>query len=53
MIEWWNSLSVVMKVMWAITLSASLIFVIQSILTFIGAGSDGDLDMEESPSSSW
>ena len=46
MIEWWNSLSVVMKVLWAITLSASLIFVIQSILTFIGAGSDGDFDMD-------
>ena len=46
MIEWWNSLSVVMKVLWAITLSASLIFIIQSILTFIGADSGGDLDMD-------
>ena len=44
MIEWWNSLSAVMKVLWAITLSASLIFVIQSVLTFIGVGSDTDLD---------
>ena len=46
MIEWWNSLSVVMKVLWTITLSASLIFIIQSILTFIGADSGGDLDMD-------
>lgn len=46
MIEWWNSLSVVMKVLWAVTLSASLIFVIQSILTFIGADSGGDFDLD-------
>lgn len=46
MIEWWNTLSVTMKILWAITLSASLIFIIQSILTFIGAGSDGDFDID-------
>ena len=46
MSEWWNSLSVVMKVLWAITLSASLVFIIQSVLTFIGADSGGDLDMD-------
>lgn len=50
MIEWWNSLSTLMKVLWAITLSASLIFIIQSILTFIGAdsGSDFDTDIDTS-----
>ncbi len=53
MIEWWNSLSVVMKVLWAITLSASLIFIIQSILTFIGADSGGDLDMDVDASGSF
>ena len=46
MIEWWNSLSVVMKVLWAITLSASLIFIIQSIMTFLGASSDTGLDAD-------
>ena len=46
MIEWWNSLSVIMKVLWAITLSASLIFIIQSILTFLGAGADSDFDVD-------
>lgn len=46
MIEWWNSLSVIMKVLWAITLSASLVFIIQSILTFIGADSGGDMDID-------
>ena len=45
MIDWWNSLDLFMKIMWAITLAASLIFVIQTILTFIGAGgSDFDTD---------
>lgn len=44
MIEWWNTLSTMMKVLWAITLTASLIFVIQSVLTFIGADSDSGLD---------
>ena len=46
MIEWWNSLSAVMKILWAITLSASLIFVIQSIMTFLGADVDGGLDVD-------
>ena len=36
-----------MKVLWAITLSVSLIFIIQSILTFIGADSGGgDFDLD-------
>jgi len=46
MIEWWNSLSVMMKVLWAVTLSASLIFIIQSVMTFLGAGSDTDFDVD-------
>lgn len=46
MIEWWNSLSVMMKVLWGITLSASLIFVIQSIMTFLGAGDSSDFDVD-------
>lgn len=44
MIEWWNTLSVMSKILWAITLSASLIFVIQSVMTFLGAGGDADFD---------
>jgi len=46
MIEWWNSLSVAMKFLWGITLSVSLIFVIQSILTFLGADADTDFDAD-------
>ena len=35
-----------MQVLWAITLSASLIFVIQTILTFMGMGGDGGVDTD-------
>ncbi len=42
---WWDSLDLLMKVLWGITLSASLIFVIQSIMTFVGVGGgDGGFD---------
>ena len=46
---WWASLSVLMKILWGVTLTASLIFIIQSILTFLGAdagegGIDTDID---------
>ncbi len=42
---WWDSLDLLMKVLWGITLSASLIFVIQSIMTFVGlGGGDGGFD---------
>ena len=46
MITWWNSLSTVMQVLWGITLSASLIFVIQTILTFLGLGGEGGVDTD-------
>lgn len=46
MITWWTSLSTTMQVLWAITLSASLIFVIQTILTFMGMGGDGGIDTD-------
>lgn len=46
MVEWWNSLSTMMKILWAITLSASLVFVIQSIMTFLGADSGSDFDTD-------
>ncbi|NLZ20194.1 MAG: hypothetical protein GXY24_08065 [Bacteroidales bacterium] len=45
MIEWWNSLEPAMKVLWAITLSASLVFVIQTVMTFLGAAGDSDFDI--------
>jgi len=42
--EWWAGLSLIMKVLWGVTLAASLIFIIQSVMTFIGAGGDTGLD---------
>ncbi len=45
MVEWWSTLGVAMKVLWAVTLSASLIFVIQTIMTFLGADA-GDMDFD-------
>lgn len=44
--EWWAALSPAMKILWGITLTASLIFIIQSILTFIGADADSNFDMD-------
>ncbi len=46
--SWWAELSPVMKILWSVTLTASLIFLIQSILTFIGADADSaaDFDMD-------
>lgn len=44
--EWWASLSVIMKVLWGITLAASLVFIIQTVMTFIGADAGGDFDVD-------
>ena len=44
--QWWTGLEPAMKILWAVTLSASLIFVIQSIMTFIGAAGDIDTDFD-------
>ncbi|MEE3375114.1 MAG: hypothetical protein VZR22_00230 [Candidatus Cryptobacteroides sp.] len=35
-----------MKILWTVTLVASVLFVIQSILTFIGADADADFDTD-------
>ena len=43
---WWAELSPFMKVMWSVTLTASLVFIIQSILTFIGADADSNFDVD-------
>lgn len=44
---WWASLDIYMQILWIITLTASLIFIIQTILTFIGMDSDGGLDVPD------
>ena len=43
---WWAELSLVMKILWGVTLAASFVFIIQSILTFVGADADSDFDMD-------
>ena len=44
MIEWFNSLEPMLKIYWVIALVASLIFVIQMIISFIGGDVFDDLD---------
>lgn len=46
--NWWNSLELFEKILWCITLPASIVFVIQMIMTFIGMDADGDLDGDSS-----
>jgi hypothetical protein len=44
---WWAELSPVMKLLWGVTLTASLIFIIQTVMTFLGADADStDFDMD-------
>ena len=43
---WWAELSPILKILWGVTLTASLIFIIQTILTFVGADADGGMDMD-------
>jgi membrane protein implicated in regulation of membrane protease activity len=35
-----------MKILWGVTLTATLVFIIQSILTFIGADADSNFDVD-------
>ena len=45
--EWWTSMDIYMQILWIITLTASLIFIIQTILTFIGMDTDSGLDVPD------
>lgn len=44
--EWWSSLDLMLKIMWCIAIATSLIFVVQSIMTFIGADTGADMDVD-------
>ncbi len=44
--SWWAGLSLAMKILWGVTLAASVLFIIQSILTFVGADADGSMDFD-------
>ena len=48
---WWADLSPVMKLLWGVTLTATLIFVIQTVMTFLGVDADStdfDVDVDTS-----
>ena len=48
---WWADLSPVMKLLWGVTLTATLVFVIQTVMTFLGAdaaSTDLDVDVDTS-----
>ncbi|MGN1210314.1 MAG: hypothetical protein ACI4TM_01400 [Candidatus Cryptobacteroides sp.] len=42
--EWWTSLDLFMKIMWGIATATSVIFIVETILTFIGL--DHDVEFE-------
>ena len=44
--EWWSSLGLFMQSVWCITLFASLVFIIQTIMTFVGMDADGGMDVD-------
>lgn len=46
--EWWSTLGLFMQSVWCITLFASLVFVVQTIMTFIGMDVDGGMDVDTS-----
>ena len=46
MTEWWTSLDLFMKILWCIAIASSLIFIIETILTFIGADVEMDADFD-------
>lgn len=46
MTEWWTSLDLFMKILWCIAIASSLIFIIETVLTFIGADVEMDTDFD-------
>ncbi len=44
--SWWAGLDTAMKILWGITFAASLIFIVQTIMTFIGADADADFSAD-------
>ena len=49
--EWWSALDLFMKILWGIAIATSLIFIIETILTFIGIDHDMDTDFDMSDGS--
>lgn len=53
MTEWWTSLDLFMKILWSIAIATSLIFILETVLTFIGIDHDGSFDMDTSADGSF
>lgn len=43
---WWASLSPIMKIVWVMALVSTIMFIIQSVMTFIGADVDSDFNTD-------
>jgi len=43
---WWDGLNSIQQIYWAISIPFSIIFLIQTVLTFVGGEIDGDTDMD-------
>lgn len=43
---WWAGLDTAMRILWGITLTTSLIFIVQTVMTFIGADTDADFNTD-------
>lgn len=44
MTEWWTSLELLDKILWSLAIFSSLVFIVQSALTFTGADTGHDFD---------
>lgn len=44
--EWWTTLDLFMKILWGTAIATSLIFIIETIMTFIGIDHDVDTDFD-------
>ena len=44
--EWWSALDLFMKILWGIAIATSLIFLVETILTFIGIDHEMDTDFD-------
>ena len=53
MTEWWTSLDLFMKILWSIAIATSRIFILGTVLTFIGIDHDGSFDMDTSADGSF
>ena len=44
--EWWSTLDLFLKILWGIAIATSLIFLVETILTFIGIDHEMDTDFD-------